>query len=115
MIEVGFAELHEGIFVGGKNLTAKLDCKQNSALSLVYDEKEKELLVTWNAVTAHVPFTNIKSYIPGETPDRKVAQKASPMVANVSSTAQVETPMSHVHAGFGHGQTGQETPKKKGK
>lgn len=115
MIEVGFAELHDGIFVGGKNLTAKLDANLNKGLKMIYDKDEKELQVTWNKVTAYVPFTNIKSYIPGAAKDRKIKQAASPMVATISHTAQVESPVSHVHAGFGHGKTGQEEPKKKAK
>src|SRR5690348_14979198 len=123
MIEVGFAELHDAIFVGGKNLSAKLDTHRYPALHMVYDKAEKELIVTWQKVTAYVPSTNIKSYIPGRAPDRKIVQMGSPQVLNVSSTAQVETPgmlpisrvvptaqaetpTGHVHAGPGNGKKG---------
>lgn len=111
MIEVGFAELHDTIFVGGHNLTNKLDTRAKAGLKLEYDKKEKELIVTWNKVTSHVPSTNIKHYIPGPAADRRIVQSAHPMVASVSGTAQVETPMSHVHAGHGHGKTGQKAVK----
>lgn len=122
-IEVGFCELHDGIFVGGRNLTNKLDPGRYPELKLKYDRLDKELEVTWNGVTSYVPSTNIKNYIPGKPRDRKIVQMGPPQVANVSATAQVatpatgilpkvtaqvETPMSHVHAGAGHGKTGQK-------
>lgn len=106
MIEVGFAELHKPVFVGGKNLTARLDTNQYKELKLFYDKKEKELVVTWNNVVGRIPSTNIACYIEGKAPDRLQHQVASPQVAGVAFTAQVETPMSHVHAGHGHGKTG---------
>lgn len=106
MIEVGFAELHDAIFVGGKNLSAKLDTHRYPALQMVYDKPEKELLVTWNGVTANVPSTNIKSYIAGRAPDRKIVQMGSSQMANIAATAQVETPFGHVHAGPGKGKSG---------
>ncbi len=106
MIEVGFCELHDGIFVGGKNLTAKLDTQRTAGLKMLYDKKEKELLVTWNGVESHVVSTNIKHYIPGPAADRKILQTASPQISNIASTAQVETPFGHVHAGPGAGKSG---------
>ncbi len=106
MIDVGFAELHGSIFVNGKNLTTKLDTHHNKALVMKYDAEEKELLVTWNGVTSHIPSTNIMHYIPGPAVDRKITQSSAPVTFNAPVRAQVESPMSHVHAGPGHGQTG---------
>lgn len=104
-IDVGFAELHNALFLGGKNHGLKLDPHRYPDLKLIYDRGEKELLVTWKGHTAIVPSSNISSMTSGKPLDRKVAQVAHPMVASISS-AQVETPMSHVHAGHGHGKTG---------
>ncbi len=106
MIDVGFAELHDAVFVGGKNLSAKLDSGRYPELKMVYDKSEKELLVTWNSVTAFIPSTNIKSYIPGKARDRFIVQPSHPIVANISQTAQVETPFGHVHQGPGKGKSG---------
>ncbi len=106
IVAVGFAELHDTIFVGGKNLSAKLDSHRNPGLVMQYNRVEKELIVTWNKVTSHVPSTNIKHYIPGVAADRKIVQPMHTQHAVISHTAQVETPMSHVHAGHGHGKTG---------
>ncbi len=75
---------------------------------MTYDKREKELRVTWKGVTGFVPSTNVAMYVPGEAADRKVMQTAHPMVGNLSTSAQVGTPMSHVHAGPGHGKTGQK-------
>lgn len=105
MIEVGFAELHGSIFVGGKNLSDKLDSHRYPELVMFYDKLEKELIVTWNKVTANIPSTNIKSYIPGKPANRRVVQMASPQIASIQS-AQVETPFGHVHQGPGAGKTG---------
>jgi len=108
MIEVGFAELHNALFLGGKNHGLKLDSHRHPDLKMVYDKEEKELLVTWGGKLAHIPSTNVAYYHPGKPEDRKVVQMGSTMVAGISGSAQVETPMSHVHAGHGHGKTGQK-------
>lgn len=105
MIEVGFAELHNSLFLGGKNLGVKLDCHRHRDLKMLYDRVEKELVVTWAGKTGFIPSANVAYYIPGAAQDRKIEQAASPMVLNVSG-AQVESPMGHVHAGPGHGKTG---------
>lgn len=105
MIEVGFAELHNALFLGGKNFGVKLDPHRYHDLSLSYDTAEKELLVTWNKKVAHIPSANVAYYVPGVSEDRKVIQTTAPMVAGISS-AQVETPAGHVFAGEGHGKTG---------
>lgn len=105
MIEVGFAELHNPLFLGGKNFGLKLDSHRHPELKIVYDKAEKELLVTWLGKTAFIPSANVAYYVPGKADDRKIVQVAAPQVAHVGS-AQVETPMSHVHRGEGHGKTG---------
>ncbi len=125
MVKVGFAQLHGDLFVNGRALAKGgvhhiLDPQHIAGLSMVYDTVEKELIVTYNGVTAHVPSTNVASYIPGTAPDRKIIQTTSPQVANIGHAQvetpstrvqnpqpQVETPMSHVHKGKGHGKTGQ--------
>ena len=104
--KVGFAFLHTPLFLGGKNLSDKLDGHQRKELEMVYDKKEMELVVTWNKKTARIPSTNVAYYIPGDPEDRKIAGVHHPMVAGTSANAQVETPMSHVHAGPGAGKTG---------
>lgn len=124
MIQVGFVQLHDGIFVGKKNLGTKLDGKALAGLKMLVDRDSDELIVTWASETTHVPLTNVKQWTElAGTLDRKVVQYASPMVANVSQVAQVEnptlmppraqthtaqvsTPTSHVHAGEGKGKTG---------
>ncbi len=104
-IEVGFATLHDAIFVGGKNLSNVLDRSRYPELKLIYDRAEKELHVTWNKQTSIVVSTNIKQYTPGEIVDRKVVQPSHPIIAGIAS-AQVETPMGHVFEGPGKGKTG---------
>lgn len=103
-IEIGFAILHDDLFLGGKNHGKRMDPHRHGGLKLIYDRPEKELLVTWNGATAIVPSSNISSMTIGAPTDRKVTQIASPMVAGIGS-AQVETPMGHVHAGPGRGKT----------
>ncbi len=106
MIEVSFAALHEPLFLGGKNFEKKLDPYRYKDLKLEYDLVEKELHITWATHFARMPSTNVAYYVPGKPKDRKIEQTAAPMVAGISGTAQVETPMSHVHAGMGAGKTG---------
>ncbi len=117
-IDLKFAELHNPLFLGGKNLGLKLDHKKHPSISLVYDRAEKELLVTWNGETGIIPASNVSSMTPAlinlsppvvktELPPRRLPGEPF--------TAQVETPQSHVHAGPGHGSTGQEPPKKGGR
>jgi predicted DNA-binding protein with PD1-like motif len=106
MIEVSFAALHEPLFLGGKNFEKKLDPYRYQGLKLEYDLKEKELHITWATHFARMPSTNVAYYVPGKPTDRKIQQSAHPMVAGIGATAQVESPMQHVHAGPGHGKTG---------
>jgi hypothetical protein len=106
-IDLKFAELHAPLFLAGTNLQLKLDPTRRTGLKLVYDRAEKELLVTWQNQLAIVPVGNVASMTPAGVEVAKpepmvVVEKARPRV-----TAQVSTPQSHVHAGPGHGDTGQ--------
>lgn len=117
-IDLEFAELHNPLFLAGTNLQMKLDPAKRSGLKLVYDRAEKELLVyfktTKGEYMAIVPSANVSSMTPvttqaeptgGSSREVPFAQPASLLGKR---TAQVSTPQSHVHAGEGHGETGQE-------
>lgn len=104
MIPIKFAELHNALFLGGKNLQTKLDPGKLAGLVIEYDRTEKELLVTWNGQTGIIPSSNIACMVEG-SPEKPAVQITHPIVAGIAS-AQVETPMSHVHAGYGAGKTG---------
>lgn len=103
-IELKFAELHNSLFLSGKNFGLKLDPGKLHGLKLIYDRAEKELLVHWGQDIGIIPISNVASMVPGE-PIQPTPQHMHPIVAGIQS-AQVETPMSHVHAGHGHGKTG---------
>lgn len=102
-LQLKFAELHNPLFLGGKNFGLKLDPRALAGLEIVYDRTEKELLVHWQGETGIVPSSNVACMIAGIVQDKPAAH-VHPIVAGMS--AQVETPMSHVHAGQGHGKTG---------
>jgi len=109
-VDVTFAKLHDDLFFGGKSFGKRLELTNNGGLRMLYDKEDKELIVSWNGKTAHIPSTNIVSYSTDPSEDRKIVQMASPQVLGIGS-AQVETPMSHVHSGHGHGKTGQVAKK----
>ncbi len=113
--EICWAELHGPLFLAGTNLGQKLDPKQRGGIKMEYDEQRRHLYVTYNEKTCRIPETSVLSMVE--------AAKASPVgvIHEVRgaipqgfnpTAAQVETPMSHVHAGLGAGQTGQEEPKR---
>ena len=104
LIELKFVELHNVLFLAGTNLQTKLDPGKRHGLQLFYDRAEKELHVHWNGTVGLIPSSNIAMMEPGK-PEVKAQQVTHPMVAGLQG-AQVETPMSHVHAGYGHGKTG---------
>src|SRR5271166_5532583 len=106
-VEVTFAKLHDPLFFGGKSFGLRLEPNVCGGLKMAYDKDDKELIVQWQGQTAHIPSTNIASYCTGPAVDRMIHQVAAPQVANIGS-AQVETPMSHVHAGPGAGKTGKK-------
>ncbi len=122
-IDLRFAEIHAPLFLlgdKGKNLGTKLDPKKQTGLTLVYDRAEKELLVSYLDMEAIIPATNVVSMLPMKA-EKKVAAKAvkaaqkDDTLTGKPIEAQVSTPQTHVHAGPGHGQTGQEPVKGKGK
>lgn len=117
--EIEWAELHAPLFLAGTNLGQKLDPKKRSGVVMAYDEVKRHLFVTYNGQTARIPETSVLSMVEYSTlvEAPKLAVNAAPPVKPAGFdpyAAQVETPMSHVHAGLGHGQTGQELPKNKG-
>lgn len=103
-IDLKFAELHNALFLAGKNFGLKLDPGKLAGLELSYDRAEKELIVKWGSEIGIIPSSNIASMVPG-LPEVKAPQHTHPIVAGIQS-AQVETPYGHVHAGPGMGKTG---------
>lgn len=103
-IPLEFVELHNPMFFAGKNFAVKLDPSHIAGLELEYDRAEKELFVHWGGKVGIVPSSNISCMVEG-TPKVKAQVNTHPIVAGIQS-AQVETPMSHVHAGPGKGLTG---------
>lgn len=101
--EIKWAELHSPIFVGGTNLSAKLDPTKRTGLRMEYDEDLRHLYVTWNNATARIPEPSILSMIEGATKEDK--PKPSPVQGGKPIKAQVSTPQDHVHAGMGAGKT----------
>ncbi len=128
---IEWAELHAPLFLSGTNLMMKLDPTKRSGLKMEYDEVQHHLYVTFTNTdsvtkTARIPATSVLSMIEAKREPMKMA--ASGTITNYSGAfptsqaqaaerpfnpqvAQVSTPMSHVHAGLGEGQTGQEPPK----
>lgn len=104
MIEIKFAQLHDTIFLAGKNFPAKLEPKNMAGLQLFYDREEKELLIHWAGEIGIIPFTNIRVMVAGAVEQR--TQTMHPIAAGMIQqkiSAQVETPQSHVHGGPGKG------------
>jgi hypothetical protein len=104
MLQLKFAEVKTPCFIGGKNHGLKLDPTRSGGLELVYDRQEKELHATFNGETVIIPSGDIARMVEG-VPTLRAPQVSHPMTAGIIS-AQVETPMSHVHAGHGHGKSG---------
>lgn len=76
-IELEFAELHNPLFLGGRNLQMKLDPSRLSGLTLCYDRDEKELLVGWGNKLAIVPSSNVASMVPKDwRTDDPIAKEA---------------------------------------
>jgi hypothetical protein len=134
LIDIDFAELHTALFLNGTNLQMKLYTegarKDNkgttihgrAGLTLRYDRAEKELLVTFNGVTAIIPSSNVASMtlpskitapilthsqVAEKISNQIEAQKQSVVAAEATvsrigklkqASAQVGNPASHVHA-----------------
>lgn len=103
-IDLNYAELHNPLFLAGKNHGLKLDANKIHGLELQYDRIEKELLVSWAGKIGIIPSSNIACMIEG-LPEVTPVKHIHPIVAGAQS-AQVESPFSHVHAGPGQGKNG---------
>ncbi len=101
-MQLEFCEVHAPLFLAGTNLGLKLDPAKRAGLELTYSREYEELEVKWNGKTGIVPVTNIAIMVPGK-PKAREELKSHAMVANISRSAQVETPQGHVHAGPGKG------------
>jgi hypothetical protein len=108
---IEWAELHAPLFLAGTNLQQKLDPKKRTGLVMEYDEDKRHLYVMYNECVARVPETSVLSMVELKL---KVAPRAVANAEPFRGEAQVSTPQSHVFAGMGHGQTGQEEPVKRG-
>lgn len=104
-VSVKFAELHVALFLNGKNFGLKLDPTKITGLTMIYDYDKEELLVSWNKLpdVAHIMKSTCAYYIVGEIdpPPASVTELPRERI-----TAQVDSPMMHVHAGPGKGKTG---------
>ena len=88
-MKIKYAELQNPLFLAGTNFGLKLDVNRKQGLVMLYDRKEKELLVMYNNETAIVPTTNVASMVEG---DAKAAEQSK--VGFVGKfKAQVSTPM----------------------
>lgn len=123
--DIQWAELHAPLFLAGTNLGQKLDPTKRLGLKMAYDEDKRHLFVSYNGKAARVPETSVLSMVEYEAAPVKAAPHPFPSQSQfhddekpnqsvATATSQVSTPMSHVHAGQGFGQTGQETPVKRG-
>jgi hypothetical protein len=99
--QIKHAHLHDSCFVGGTNLGDKLDPAKRTGMKMEYDEDRRCLYVTWNGETRRVMEPSIFTMAEGEV-EKKSAQPAP----TARAEAQVTTPMSHVFAGPGAGDTG---------
>ncbi|MES2347851.1 MAG: hypothetical protein V4641_09820 [Pseudomonadota bacterium] len=113
--KIVWAELHAPLFFAGVNLGQKLDHKTKGGVSMEYCEDRHHLYITYNGFTARVPETSVLSMIEAPPDARQAVAAAVKEVQKPTfdpNAAQVESPQSHVFAGPGGGQTGQEPPKK---
>lgn len=112
--KIVWAELHAPLFLNGTNLGQKLDHKTKGGVTMEYDEAKRHLFVSYNGKIARIPETSVLTMVEAPVTQPGVVVQRNTVVTPMAfdpNAAQVETPMSHVHAGPGHGQTGQEKPK----
>jgi hypothetical protein len=62
-INLSFVELHNPLFLNGKNHKQKL---HDHEVSLIYDTKEKELYVNYLGSVAIIPSNNVASMTPSK-------------------------------------------------
>lgn len=112
MINIIYADLHTPLFMAGVNFGTKLDPTKRTSphLKLQWDDDNRRLVVVYNGKVCFIPEANIASAQPENPKDIGVEVVGAhvppiagvttagyvPMVANVSATAQVETPMQRV-------------------
>ncbi len=104
-LSLKFCELHNAMFLAGKNFGLKLDPTKIVGLRLEYDRKEKELLVYWADEVGIIPSSNIAVMVPGKVEVR--VESLHPIVQG-KLKAQASSPLDHVFAGPGAGKTGKE-------
>lgn len=120
--KIDWAELHAPLFLAGTNLGQKIPkAEHKNHIHMEYDEEKRHLYVTYNKKTCRIPETSVLSMVEppmdspigeirvfrGEVPTY-IPSEAHPGLEPLPQAAppQVETPMSHVHAGPGKGQSG---------
>lgn len=115
-IKLKFAELHTPLFLAGTNFGVKLD-NVRRPIDLIYDRKEKELILHYNGQIAIIPASNVATMTPthpgemaalywpeqvhAKEQEHKQPQMAVPTPPIVKRSpgrqkAQVSTPTSHV-------------------
>ena len=104
MLQIKFAELHNPLFLAGKNFGTKLDPSKLTGLKMEYERDLKEFYIHWSGEKAILPLTSVSYMLEGEA---KVTppQAHHPQIVGIAS-AQVSTPYGHVHEGPGAGKTG---------
>lgn len=105
-VDLKYAELHNPLFLAGKNFGLKLDLDHISNLKLVYDREEKELLVHWQGKVGIIPSSNVACMVQVDELPKEEPVQQHPTQQLVRPSAQVESPQSHVFAGPGAGKTG---------
>lgn len=115
-IPLSYVELHDAFFFGGSGIglgpKLGIHSPKHSDIELVYDREEKELLVKLKIPNKGdfegiIPLTNVKVMVEAKPKAETVIKPVAAAPVIGKATAQVETPQSHVHAGPGHGSTGQ--------
>lgn len=122
MLNIKYAELHNGLILGGKNFKEKLDPHSVPELRLVLEIDKDRLIIVYKDEVSLMPLTNVKHKVlykvdakkvidsliePQSLSSTEITRQANshPMVLGIQS-AQVETPFGHVHQGPGKGKTG---------
>lgn len=104
-IELKFAELHIPLFLAGINFGTKLDTVKRP-IKLIYDRKEKEMIIFHNGIVGIIPASNLATMTPVNPAELiqlygldQVKQPAPVQAATPTRgrpKAQVSTPTSHV-------------------
>lgn len=111
MIKLKYLEVHQPLFLSGKNFGTKLNTEQLSGLELDFHPDKSMVTVKYNGQVSFFNWVNAANMIPKNASDigfnleavRKVETHVSHPMTNGISSAQVETPASHVFKGKGQG------------